>query len=202
MPMREESVFLQTKGNLVSLDEGVLLGVPGEQIERVYAVYSGLVSVVTPLENGDQVQTGMVGPKGLVGAGVVAGGKWPNMFVTQSPVTAWEMATDDFIDAMRSIPSLHELAFRHVQWVMVQAQQSAACNAKHRLEHRLSTWLLRAHDLTQWTLIPFTQQTIADLLGRQRASASTVLHHMKEQGLRACECYWVLRQRREELFVL
>ena len=124
-----------------SFDTEDIFGLAGNAIEHVYVVQSGLVSLVVQLRSGHQIETGMAGPGGLVGASALAGATWPNVFVAQSPVTAWEMKTKDFVAAVKQNLKLHDLAFRHVQWLMVQAQQTAACNGAHHLEARLATWL-------------------------------------------------------------
>ena len=55
------------------------------------------------------------------------------------------------LDRLRSVAD-KSIAFRttlirHEQLILVQAQQSAACNASHTLEARLARWLLRCRDL-------------------------------------------------------
>jgi hypothetical protein len=50
--------------------------------------------------------------------------------------------------------TLQSLLIRHEQVVYAQAQQSAACNAMHTIEERLSRWLLRARDLAQSDTLP------------------------------------------------
>jgi CRP-like cAMP-binding protein len=100
---------------------------------------------------------------------------------------------------------------------MVQAQQTAACNGAHQLEARLATWLLRAHDLTGWIEIPFTQDTISKLLAVKRPSVSMVMAELHRENVvsytrgniglsdrnrleqRACECFRILRSRRDEV---
>jgi CRP-like cAMP-binding protein len=212
------SRFSSIKGAMRTFQPDHVFGLPGNTIERVYAVQSGLVSLVVHLNSGEQIETGMVGPGGLVGASALAGAKWPNVYVTQSPVTAWEMAAGEFISAISENSELHNLAFRHVQWLMVQAQQATACSSTHDLEGRLSAWLLRARDLTMWIEIPFTQEIISKLIGVQRPTVSLVMSELRREGLisytrgrirlidtgrlehRACECLTTLRSRHQDIF--
>src|SRR6266508_5169033 len=63
---------------------------------------------------------------------------------------------------------------RHRQFILAQAQQSAACNAAHTLEARLSRWLLRCHDLLGSADIPLTQEFLAEMLGARRTSVTLV----------------------------
>jgi CRP-like cAMP-binding protein len=91
--------------------------------------------------------------------------------------------------------------------ILVQAQQSAACNATHTVEARLSRWLLRCRDLHESDELLLTQEFVADMLGVRRTSVSVVANTLQQagfiryrrghirilnvEGLRetACECY-------------
>jgi hypothetical protein len=61
---------------------------------------------------------------------------------------------------------------RHEQVLLVQAQQSAACNASHDVEARLARWLLRCRDLSGVDVLELTQEFLAQMLGvgRQRVA--------------------------------
>jgi CRP-like cAMP-binding protein len=103
--------------------------------------------------------------------------------------------------------ALHSLLIRHEQTVYAQAQQTAACNITHKIEARLARWLLRARDLSQADVLPFTQEFLAEMLGVGRTSVSIVAHTLQKAGLIeyrrgririanveamrecACECY-------------
>jgi CRP-like cAMP-binding protein len=104
---------------------------------------------------------------------------------------------------------------RHEQFLLAQAQQSAACNATHTLEERLSRWLLRCHDLLDSDDIPFTQEFLAEMLGVRRTSVTFVasalqkliqhrrghirlldLENLKEC---ACECYGTVKAHADRL---
>jgi len=183
MSENDISIFTEVEGRMRSFETDDIFGLPDRPIEHVYLVQSGVVSLMVQLRSGDQIETGMVGPGGLIGACVLGRAPWSNVFVAQSPVCAWEMRTEDFIAAAKRDPKLHDLAFRHVQWLMVQAQQTAACNGAHHLQARLATWLLRAHDLTGWTEIPFTQNTISRLLAMKRPSISMAMGELYPENV-------------------
>jgi CRP-like cAMP-binding protein len=100
---------------------------------------------------------------------------------------------------------------RHEQILLAQSQQSAACNAVHTLEARLSRWLLRCRDLIGSEDIALTQEFLAQMLGVRRTSVSIVANTLQQagfskyrrghirvlslDGLResACECYETVR---------
>ncbi len=110
------------------------------------------------------------------------------------------------------------LLIRHEQVILAQAQQSAACNAIHKVEARLARWLLRTRDLAGTDLLLLTQEYLAEMLGVRRSSVSLVAHTLQEaglirysrgnikindlEGLRevACECYQTVKSHHDRLF--
>jgi len=96
--------------------------------------------------------------------------------------------------------TLRRLLARHEQALHAQAQQSAACNASHSVEARLSRWLLRARDLHDGEKLPLTQESLARAIGVQRkrsrrspmrcnrpASSATAAGRSKSGTGRLCE---------------
>jgi CRP-like cAMP-binding protein len=106
---------------------------------------------------------------------------------------------------------------RHEQTLFSQAQQSTACMAHHEVDARLCRWLLRARDLSGSNQLPFTQEFLAEMLGVQRTSVTTVARTLQEAGLvrykrgkieildveglreGACECYETVKQQYKSL---
>ena len=107
--------------------------------------------------------------------------------------------------------------FRHEQLILVQAQQSAACNATHTVEARLARWLLRSRDLQGSDDLLLTQEFIAEMMGVRRTSVSVVANTLQQagflrysrghirilnlEGLRetACECYQTVKAHADRL---
>ena len=106
---------------------------------------------------------------------------------------------------------------RHEQALFAQAQQSAACNASHSVEARLSRWLLRTRDLAGSDTLGLTQEFLAQMLGVRRTSVSLVANTLQSaglirysrgrieitnlEGLRAtsCECYATVKSHSDRL---
>ena len=125
-------------------------------------------------------------------------------------------AADLRAEADRSSVLRKHLA-RHEQALLVQAQQSAACNASHSVESRLSRLLLRARDLCDSEGLPLTQEFLAQMIGVRRNAVSIVAHAFQQAGLvsysrgqieirdidglrrASCECYAVVRMQCERL---
>jgi hypothetical protein len=103
------------------------------------------------------------------------------------------------------------LALRYVQAQLVQAAQSAGCNAKHRVEQRLARWLLICADRAHSHTFAMSHEYLAYMLGSTRPTVSVVARHLKEQKIieysrgtislldvaklerTACECYHVIK---------
>ena len=179
-----------------------------EMIDHVYFPTGAVVSLVVTLSTGEMIEAAMVGSDGVVGASAALDGK---ISLSRGIIQlGGEIVVCD-IDALKSAalqsPKLLSLLIRHEQTVYAQAQQSAACFATHRVEARLSRWLLRARDLAGDDHLPFTQEYLAEMLGVRRTSVTEVAHTLQEAGFikyargkiqimkpkelqeSACECY-------------
>jgi CRP-like cAMP-binding protein len=198
---------------------GHIFGRPDTRISTVYIVKEGLLSVTVPLAHGGEVETALIGPGGVAGAMAAFGcSRWFNTVVAQTGGVAWVVDLTKFMSAVRHEYSLQRCSFQHELWISVQAQQTAACNAVHSLPARMSTWLLRAQDLTGSNEFHFTHEYISEMLGAQRVSISNAAIEMRRKGLisyrrgsvavqdrpglerEACECYLAMRSAQEEIF--
>ena len=202
----------------VAMARETVLVEAGSAPARIYLPHSGAVSMTTRLSAGQMVEVAMIGKDGLVGASAALGAEiWPSDAVVLIPGTASVLdvaelkAAADRNDTVRNLLARHELA------LFVQAQQSAACNASHSVEARLSRWLLRARDLHGDEALPLTQEFLARMIGVRRNAISIVAHSLRKAGtirysrgriaianveaLRrtACECYHAVKAAHDRL---
>jgi CRP-like cAMP-binding protein len=195
-----------------------LLAEAGTPIEHVIFPRSGLVSMVVDLVDGDRIEVAMVGAGGAIGGGVAIGAthRLCTSFA-QLPGRAWLMKSADAIEIANDSPDFRHLLYMQERYIQAQAQQTAACNAKHTIMRRLCSWLLRAQDAAGGGELLLTQEHLAQMLGVQRASVSMFASQLQEQGLiqyrrgrlhitnstglaeHACECHAVLCQQRKRL---
>jgi CRP-like cAMP-binding protein len=202
-----------------SFVHGDVLAEAGMPIERVFFPNSGLISVVVPLASGEAIEAGVVGRADVFGAGAIFGARHHvNSAVVQMPGSASVIKAADLVSAANRSETLRRTLFLHDQFILAQAQQSAACNARHEIPQRLATWLLRVHDRAQQDELNLTQEFLSQMLGVQRASVSIAAKAMQDAGLIqyrrgtiritdmanleavACECYAVLRGQFERTF--
>ena len=180
--------------------------------------HGGAVSIVVNLSEGQSVEVAMIGRDGVVGACETLGG---GVSLTDAIVlfpgaaSAIELADFRLVAAQSSV--LRGLVSRHAEALLAQAQQTAACNAVHSVEARLSRWLLRARDLHDGRTLPLTQELLAQMIGVRRNAVSIVAHALQQAGiisysrgqievtdveaLRAmsCECHAAISARQKQL---
>jgi CRP-like cAMP-binding protein len=112
---------------------------------------------------------------------------------------------------------LRSLMIGHEQVLFAQAQQSAGCNASHKVEERMCKWLLRIRDLTGSDEMDLTQEFLGQMLGVRRNSVSLVARTLQKAGFikykrghirlldiaqleaGACECYETVKGHYERL---
>jgi len=156
----------------------------GGFIERVYFPQSGIISLVVRLPKGEAVEAAMVGRDGEFGAAAALDGQIsPNTAIVsmEGKASTLEVAVLQ-VAAERSV-SLRAMLIRHEQILFAQAIQSVACTASHRLQTRLSRWLLRARDLSDSDGLRFSQEFLARMLGSHPNSLSVVAHSLQRAGI-------------------
>jgi CRP-like cAMP-binding protein len=197
---------------------GAVLQEQEAPVSHVYFPKSGLVSLVSVMEDGQEIETAAVGRDGALGA-FVGLGRW-NAFTratVQIPATCAVISESHFRAAVSRSERIRDLILRFKEALLGQVQQTAACNALHPLEARLARWLLQAHDLTDGRELPLTQDSIAKMLGVRRTSVTLVANRLQTDGLiryfrgtiaildragleaAACECYRAIRRRTDNI---
>lgn len=183
-------------------------------MEAVYFVTSGMISLVSNLEDGMQAEVGIIGREGMLGMSLLSG--MNTSFVeamVQLPGTALRMGAREFRQEVEVNAALRQALLRHSEALQAQVMQTAACNGRHGLEQRLARWLLMAHDRVDGDELHLTQDFIAMMLGVHRPSITVTAGILQRAGLirymagritildrssleaSACECYAAVRRR-------
>jgi CRP-like cAMP-binding protein len=168
---------------VVQLPQETVLFEAGDTIKAIYLPHTGIVSIVVDLASGEMIETAMIGRDSLVGgsAAVADDDIALNRAVVQVAAVASVVDVGAFRGLVEQSHTFHATMARHRQFILAQAQQSAACNAAHTLEARLSRWLLRCHDLLG-SDIPLTQEFLAEMLGARRTSVTLVASTLQRAG--------------------
>jgi CRP-like cAMP-binding protein len=156
----------------------------GQPVEEVYFPHSGIISLVVELPEGLAIEVAMIGRDSIHGATAAMDGQVSlNTAIVQLGGTCEILEVSHFRKVAEQSLPLRTVLLRHEQVLFAQAQQSAACNASHHVEARLSRWLLRARDLSGSDRMEFTQEFLAEMLGVRRSSVSPVAGALQKAGL-------------------
>ncbi len=129
----------------------------GDPLAHVYLPHSGAISMIVRLSGGQTVEVATIGRDSIFGAAAALdGGQSLTSAVVILPGTASVLDVADFLAAVRRSVTFRAMLARHEQALLAMTQQSAACNASHWVEARLSRWLLRARDLCGDEALPLT----------------------------------------------
>jgi CRP-like cAMP-binding protein len=86
-------------------------------------------------------------------------------------------------NVMDACPDLRSLLLRYCLAFNLQASQTALSNAVATVEQRVARWILMCEDRAAGIEIKLTHETIATILGVQRASITTELGSFEQENL-------------------
>jgi CRP-like cAMP-binding protein len=204
---------------LIALHMRDVLLEPAVPIPCVYFPLHGVVSLISTLGDGTQVEVATIGNEGLVGLPLV-------LYANTIPFTAFVQVPGEAlrIDAEvfgrllhEGSGALHQLFYRYTQALFNQLAQHVVCNRLHRIAQRCARWLLLTHDRVGRDDFPLTHEFLALMLGVRRASVTEVAGRLQRAGLiryrlgvievldrvgleaASCECYGVIKQEYDRL---
>ncbi len=205
---------LQPRMEPVELSLKSVLLMPGVAVESVYFVETGTISMIAVMEDGTQIEVGLVGPEGMAGLSVLLGAPTSALEgLVQVGGTALRMPAAAFRAALAEMPSLLGLLLRYMDAFHVQVAQTAACNGRHQIEQRLARWLLMTHDRVEGDRFLMTQEFMSTMLGVRRPGVTLAIGALQRAGLVqhgngsvrvidrpgleavSCECYRTARRR-------
>jgi CRP-like cAMP-binding protein len=207
----EERAALMAHMRPTHLTVKTVLFDPGQLIGHVYFPIDGVISLVTPLADGNIVEVATIGNEGIVGVPLVAGGSLAVRAISQVGGRTLRIDAATFVGEAENLPAFRRLVQRYVQALFGQISQAAACNRLHSNEERLSRWLLMSHDRVGTDAFPITHEFLGQMLGSRRATvtlsagllqaAGLIRYHrgrvtiVDREGLEgvSCECYAIIK---------
>jgi CRP-like cAMP-binding protein len=187
---------------------------PGEPLRNVYFPLRGVISLMTPLEDGSAVETATVGREGMLGLHTIfGGGALGNaQAIGQVPGETLRMNVDHFRAETDGDGKFREVLFAYAQALLAQISQGVACNGVHAIQQRCARWLLESHDRAGSDEFRLTQEFLSEMLGVRRASVTVAARTLQVAGLieygrgrikvtdrkgleeASCECYGVIKE--------
>jgi CRP-like cAMP-binding protein len=195
------------------LAQGKVLFERGGPIERIYFPQTGMISLLIVTRDGTMLETATIGREGAVG---LHRGLGERRSFTRATVQI--AGTFSVIDAARFHQAtlrngpVRDLIAEYTERLLVEAQQTVACNAIHDASSRLCRRLLQSADRTESDLLPLTQEFLSYMLGVRRTTLTLLAQALQERGIieysrgkirivdrvlleaSACECYQVIHQ--------
>jgi CRP-like cAMP-binding protein len=192
---------------------------PDVPIPFVYFPLHGVVSLISTLQDGTQVEVATIGNEGLIGLPMV-------LYANTIPFTAFVQVAGEALRMDAAVfgrllhagtGALPQLLYRYSQALFNQLAQHVVCNRLHRIAQRCARWMLLTHDRVGRNEFPLTQEFLALMLGVRRASVTEVAGRLQKAGLiryrlgivrvlnrtgleaTSCECYGVIKQEYDRL---
>ena len=203
----------------IPLIRGEVLHEAGGLIQYVYFPLSGMISLLTIVSTGEAIETGIVGREGAAGGSIGNDGETSfGQSIVQIVGTAWRVPAATFREQYQASTALRTLINKYQSFILIQAQQSAACHAMHTVEARLCRWLLQSRDTLDSDTVDLTQEFLSHMLGVQRSTVSLSAHALQQAGLirysrgkvqivngagleeSSCECYRIVQHEIEKAF--
>ncbi|HEX3699492.1 MAG TPA: Crp/Fnr family transcriptional regulator [Phenylobacterium sp.] len=197
----------------VRLERDQRLDEAGRPVTSVYLPVDAILSVLTVMRDGGQVESRTIGRES--GYGLLQALGSPISYertIVQVPGRAWRAPLPGLRRAADRSSTLREAIIRHAQASLLQAAQSTACNTLHRAEQRLCRWLLLTQDRLDSDILPLTQEHLAIMLGVQRTTITALASQLQARGVIAysrgkirvveraslercaCECYQAIQR--------
>ncbi|HZH31683.1 MAG TPA: Crp/Fnr family transcriptional regulator [Pyrinomonadaceae bacterium] len=184
---------------------------PDQPIRHVYFPISGMVSLLSNVNERATTAVNIVGKDGMIGIQVfLEMNISPNRAVVHVAGTALRMEAEVLQRESQKWP-LERLLRRYTQALLTQAHQATICNHFHNVNERLASWLLFTHDQAGVDEFPMTHQFMSGMMGVRREEISKAaaafqknklisytpgrIRILNRTGLKAicCKCYSIIR---------
>jgi len=209
----EEFRKIRSRLQFVDLPHHFILHQPHQTVRFAHFPNAGLISLVVELKDGRTVEAGLLGNEGASGMPAVLGlSRSPLREIVQIEGDAFRVRVSALRELLPSTPVLQATLNRYAAGLAMQVAQTAACNRLHKIEERLSRWLLIAQDRVDSGIVPITHDFLATMLGTDRPSVTVAAGVLQREGIIeytrgfvrilnrkklesfACECYALIKQ--------
>jgi CRP-like cAMP-binding protein len=198
---------------LSMLDLRFIIYRPEQPIREVYFPLDCVLSVVTRLRDGQQIEIGTVGREGMSAFPLIMGASsTANDSYCQVSGFAIHIESELFREFTAKSYGFRQQLDRYLQAYVNMLGQLAACNRLHTVFERCARWLLLTRDRVDDDRMRLTHEFLAMMLGTTRSGVTIALGHMQRAELihilhgsikilnrvglenAACECYAVARE--------
>ncbi|TRW14779.1 Crp/Fnr family transcriptional regulator [Glacieibacterium frigidum] len=198
----------------VDLKLGAVVCEAGASLSHAYFPEGAVLSLLTVLENGSEIECANIGREGAFG-----------LFSAMYSRTSFNRCTVQLEGPMLRCPieplqkefhgssQMQDLFVSYSETLLSQVMQTVACNSLHTVEERLCRWLLMMHDRAEGEKLTYTHEFLSRMMGANRTSVTQAAQSLQNKGLiayrrglmqvvdragleaAACECYAIVRTR-------
>ena len=191
----KDLALLLPKMQVVPLKLRQEIETPGETLEHVYFLESGIASMMASLPRARDLEVGLFGRDGMSGSALLQyDDRSAYRTVVQMSGSAFRIDASDLVEAVSVSEPMKMLFTRFARALSIQVGSTAIANGHSKLEDRLARWVLLAHDRVDGDSMFFTHEHLARMLGVRRAGVTVALHVLEGKGL--------IRSKRSEIVVL
>lgn len=196
----------------VELQAGDIIYSPEDEVTQVWFPLGGLLSIISVLTDGTQVESSVVGRESAVGfIEACGGGVSHSLIISQMGGPALRAPAVRYRESFDESIQLRKGVNQHIELLLAEARQEIACHGAHQPHPRLARWLLVCLDKAGSSEIQMTQEFLATMVATQRSTISSIASQMQAEGLiryargkisirdpsglerQACECYATMK---------
>lgn len=160
----------------VDLKLGEVLIDASTEVEDVYFVVSGLISVIAAPEGSRDTEVGVYGFEGMGPTAILMGSdQCPFQHTVQFAGSALRINTNTLRHALEKSCALRDLLLRYAQTFNVLTAYTAYSNGGFTVGQRLARWLLMCQDRIHDPDIELTHNFLAKMLNVRRAGVTDAL---------------------------
>lgn len=226
LPNDELDRLLEGVGAPIALPLHQEVQPPNTPIEQILFPTSGVVSIVTFLDQGNDnvktVEAITIGREGMTNAHAALGSRVSGgeRAVIQVDAKALVVPVLSVVDEVDRRGRFAEVIYGYLHAFWSQTAYGSACNAVHHVTPRCARWLLQTHDRVDGDIFSLTQEYLTNMLGAERSTVSVAAGELQRQGLirysrgkveildrsgleaASCECYEKIRSEYSRLVPL
>ncbi|MET0313273.1 MAG: Crp/Fnr family transcriptional regulator [Hansschlegelia sp.] len=197
-----------------ALNAGDVLFDAGEELDRVWFVLRGLVSLSSVFEDGTEVDGHTVGRGAAVGLPSSLGSRLAfHRATVQVEGAAWTLPGRSCAAAMAADPVFNSRMMLYYEAVYASVARASACNGAHSLRQRFCRWILVCRHQLGADELPVRQDLLTRMLGVNRTTVAPISRSLQQEGVisvrhgriliedvgrleqASCECYGAMRVR-------
>ncbi|MBI4471202.1 MAG: Crp/Fnr family transcriptional regulator [Acidobacteria bacterium] len=178
-----ESATIMADLKPVELARNIVLFEAGEPVDSIYFPINSTISFLGYTGEGGRVEVWSVGNEGLAGLSGLLGENKPFRGVVQLPGNALVGKAAKLRRQFRQCGRFRDSVLRYHNSLFVQVSYLGLCNSRHSVEQRFCRWLLMLCDRSNSSVLNFTQDYIAGMLGTRRATITEAAAALQNANL-------------------